>query len=205
MENEIMYAQLMKKIQEQKDEQFVKELLKDNKTQFTIGENVYMVRQLTQGEKEDFYVKKAQKLGELCGQKDMKFRKTIAKECKEKGFDLEKNTKDIIDLQVKIDDKYEKLALMTDKETIDKCELDIQLLQAHQNKLVQEQDIVYKCSIEDCLDTFMRMYLVYLASFKIVDNKQVKAFEKYEDFVNSQDFELVSRLATITSFLIHTL
>lgn len=178
------------------------ELLKDNIISFKVKDKKYRVRRLTLFEKQELLQKKAEKFGELINKPNWKFREQITEEVKKKGFDIDKIDKEVVRLQVEIDNLLETLAKISEETKIQTLKNQINTLSYKQAQISQQKTNLFQFSIEDYLEFYVKSYFGYLVTEIENEDKWIKAFKSYEEFLNSNEFEVIKYIATYIDYLI---
>ena len=186
---------LLKKMKENLDLSFLKDLVKDNKKEFEHNGTIYRTRLLTMLEKEKINALCAQEFGRLMKNKDILTEEQIIKNYKEKGTDLKKlyddeieklrNDKKGIDLKLgeaiakKVDDKVWKVY----EEQIDEIDDKIK-------KLIIEKTPYLHYSLENCLKNFSAKCVAVFSIEKKNGETWEKVFTSLEDFDKCEDEDL---------------
>ncbi len=185
----------------------VERKIKDNKITFKVAGKLYRVRRPTYEEQMKSEKFRRTQYIELVRDKSMLFRKQWIKQYKEKGIDIDKMEIDMVSLQNKIEDIMLRLAKIQNEKDVKKLTEEIVKLREEQAMISIEKTDLLSYSIEDQLMIAVNSYYAYLLIEKISEKEEknwVKVFDKYEDFTNSQETELINKTYRCVSELIYT-
>ena len=185
----------------------VERKIKDNKIVFKVAGKLYRVRRPTYEEQMKSEKFRRTKYVELVNDKSMLFRKQWTAKYKEKGIDLDKMDVDIATLQNKIESIMLRLAKTQNEKDIKRLRDEIVQLRTEQARISVEKTDLLSYSIEDQLMIAVNSYYAYLLLEKPKedkDNEWIRVFDKYEDFTNSQDTDLINKTYRYVSDLIYT-
>ena len=184
--------------------------IKDNKIIFKVAGKIYRVRRPTYDEQMKSEKFRRTKYVELVNDKSMLFRKQWIKKYKEKGIDLDKMDIDVVALQNKIESIMLRLAKIQNEKDVKKLRDEIIDLRTEQAMISVEKTELLSYSIEDQLMIAVNSYYAYLllekpeTDEKVKEDKWVRVFNKYEDFITSQETDLVNNTYRYVSDLIYT-
>lgn len=189
-ENEAI-KKLLLETQDLTDEALLEEAILNNQLEFEIKDVKYRIRKPSFKEKQEVYSLKAKKFAELIKDKNFMLEKDLRRVYKERGIDIEemetrfKNLeKDKNNLQFKLGEALVNKATDDEMKSLREEILKIRDLQI---EISVEKTSLLDYTIEQQLFTFCYSYLLYLIGEKLVDDKWVKAWNKYEDFENEDD------------------
>lgn len=190
-------------------------LIKDNKIEFTINKKKYRVRKPTQGESLALQKARNKKFLELLKDDSYILKEQLLEIYKKKGLDIEKMEENIKELGYSIEDIQVKLDNTTEKTSIENFKKEIKEIERKQSKIaVRIGDLLEPC-IEHAVIEFGNLYSVYsvlemLDSKKEVkenvvinDNKWIKAFKTYEDFLNSDKEALILEASANLAMIVY--
>lgn len=172
------------------------EMIRDNKISFLYKDVEYRVRLLNQKEKDELDLLRRAKFGELLQNKNILFEKELTKLYKEKGIDVEE-----------IDNKIKKLSIemksiqMKTGEALEKNEPE-SILNSFEEDIKEIMDEIYALtcqkvsllenSFEKTLEDNVIKFLSWLSLERKEKEEYVRAFNKLDDFLKSED-ELISK------------
>jgi len=202
-----MAQKLLKTINELDMGNEVERKIKDNKIVFKVAGKIYRVRRPTYEEQMKSEKFRRTKYVELVNDKSMLFRKQWTAKYKEKGIDLDKMDVDVVTLQNKIESIMLRLAKTQNEKDVKKLRDEIVELRTNQAMISVEKTDLLSYSIEDQLMIAVNSYYAYLLLEKPEedkDDKWIRVFDKYEEFTNSQDTDLINKTYRHVSDLIYT-
>ena len=186
--------------------------IKDNKIEFLVKDIKYRVRKPTPDEQIIGEKERRKKYAELVDDDSYFFRKQWVEKYKKKGIDIDKMDIEIRSLQKEIELLLLRLAKSVAPEDIKKLEKEINKLRNKQYDLSIEKTDLLSYSIEDSLLVYVNSYMTWLVlekfwkdeDIKEGDSNWVKVYDKYEDFLNSQNIELINRAFYYINSLIYS-
>lgn len=193
-------------IQKNLDFTAIEEAVKDNKNEFVYNSINYRVRKPSYKEKQQVYEAQARKFKELVESNAYMFEDNLKSELKKnKNVDLDAFGDKIETLE------FEKKKLQLELGELLKnkgSEQDIITIKNRLLDVISEQQITsirksryLEYSIENQLMLFSYDFLTFLVTEKQVEDKWVKAFNNFDEFLNESD-GLVSNLTTRTYLLL---
>lgn len=208
------FLKTLKELEKDKD---VEKMIKDNRIHFRVGEVDYKVRKPNYAEQmriEDF---RRKKYSELIDDDSMMFRKQWVEKYLKKGIDIDKMEKDVVRIQSEIDNMLLRLAETENKNDVEKLVAEIVKLKDEQAGINIDRTDFLSYSIEDQLQLVVTSYYAYSVLEKldkkevkednvvINENKWVKAFKSYDEFVNCKDSKLINKTFYYVQYIVYTL
>lgn len=196
-----------KKIKELNELEKVEDLIKDNKIEFTYKEKKYRVRKPNLKEKSDIRNKTNKKYVELLDDDDFILREQLISKLKKNGVDINAMDRKINELQAEIETVQVKLAPIKDKKTIEVLEKEIEsLTQKQQLASIDIREYLEPC-IETELTDFGNLYMIYTLLEKHSkciegDFSWVKVFDSYDNFLKTDDDDLIGQATYYLSLII---
>jgi len=193
----------LKALQEWEQSLKAENLIKDNTIKFKVKDVDYRVRLPDSDEQQILEEQQRRKYLELVKDDSFLFRKQWIEQYKKKGIDIDKMEQEIKTLDSEIKKLLLKLAQTQDKKGIKELKEDINKLRDKQYQIVIEKTNLLGYSIEDQLQIHVNSYTAFLVLEKKVENKWIKCFEKYEDFMNCKDVELINQTFGFLNYLVY--
>ena len=207
MDNQSMEEarKMLDKFSEDKELSKVEQMIVDNKIEFDYKEKVYRVRLLKLKEKEELYLLKLSKFGQLIKNTDILMEKDLIKIYTERGINISELTDKIRQID------SEMLGLkMSLGEAIEKSE-SVSILKNYEEKikvllqnkqLVMIQKINYLgTSLESQMENYEAQFITYLTLEVLNEEKWERVFKSFEDFQNTEDEQLINLAGTRTMLL----
>ena len=201
---EKLTTDLVEKVQNLNEKEKIEEIVQDNKIEFEVKKQKYRVSKPTNKQSQEVRKARTKKFYELLKNSDYKLKEVLIKELKEQGYDIIAKEEEIKELGYTIEDIQEKLAPLPteNKEAIGTYKKEIEELKTKQTTIANRVIELEEFSIEQELLSYSNLYLIYAVLEKldrtqkleddvIDDNKWVKCFENYEEFLNSDNDELI--------------
>lgn len=217
MEKELIRTEEAQKIVKDLNEQYslekMQSMIKDNKAEFIYKEVKYLVRMLSQKDKDDLDLLKRKKFSELLQAKDDKgnpsflMEKEIIKLYKERNIanldemdgEIKKLWKEINDLRIKqgkaLEDKEPESILKNYDEQLTDCFDNI-------NGIVYQKSIILENSFEKTLEHYIVKVASWLSLQKLEGEQYKRAFDTIDDFLKS-DEELITITVSYSLALNH--
>jgi hypothetical protein len=189
------------KINDDKELTNIEQLIQDNKVEFEHKGNIYRVRLMSLREKQDLHEFRLSKYGEMLQDKNVLLNKDIIRLYKERDLiDIDKLRDDIskIDAELNtlqmdcgraLENKASESILNDYKDKINKLLTDKQLINFR-------IDDFLRLSLENQLLNYVAEYITYLTLDVQRDDKWERVFKTYEDFLNCEDEQLVTKAGT---------
>jgi uncharacterized protein YbcC (UPF0753/DUF2309 family) len=186
MDDKLKYAQeVANKLKEIGELEDIKNLVVDGKVEWDNNNETYRVRKPTQREKKEVERLRNEKYIELLKNNKYLFRDQLIEIYKEKDIDIKAMDDSILANQKQQMNLEERLATITDKQTVDLLEKEIHGLRITQSLIKEEKGELLKYCIEQQLINFMNEYFSYLLFEKSVNGNWVRVFSSYDDFLNA--------------------
>jgi hypothetical protein len=169
----------------------IEELLKKNEIEFEFLGTKYRVIKATFQQKNEAYKKKLEKFTELLQDSKYMLEEDLKAIYKKRGIDIDAITQQMTTIETKRTDLLYKLGealknkaseddLKTLKNEIIKLQEDQQMLSIKKTNLLQ-------ASIESQSLLYTYQYLTFIVTQKLVNEQWVKAWETFDEFLNSPD------------------
>lgn len=176
---------------------FVADIIKDNKIEFIYNNIKYRVSKPTFKQKQEVYQKQIEKYIQLLQDRDdngnFKYypEEDLKKIYKERQIDIDAMRKKMASLESEINKYQLKLGELLSKK-VPETELKIyrdkiQDLSDEQMTLSLKINKLLEYSLENQVLIYAYSYLTYLITEKLIDDKWVKAWDNYDDFINSDE------------------
>jgi len=178
-------------------------IIKDNKIEFKSNEKTFRIRKPSFIEQEELGKIRRKKYIEFCKDDSYLFRKQWEKIYQDKGIDIKKMDNEIKKIQSQVESLLLRLAKTVDLKSIEKLKDEILKLRDKQYSLSIEKTDLLSNSIEDQILIFVNSYTTYLILEEKIDDKWTRHFKKYEDFIMSNDSDLVSKAVYYINYLIY--
>jgi len=185
-------------------------LIKDNKIEFEVDGKKYRVRKPTQGERLAVQKARNKKYIELLKDDSYMLKEQLVEIYKKKGIDIEERELKIKDLTYEIEDIQVKLDNTVNKDSIKVLKKAIDDKRQEQSKISIGISELLEACIEVELLEFGNLYLIYTILEKFYDGKVIegdsnwiKCFKNYEEFLATENEELVLQAVCNLSLLIY--
>lgn len=211
---EDLEKKLTQKLGQLNEKELFENLIKDNKIEFELENVKYRIHKPNQAESLDIRKARTKTYIELLRNDDYMLKEQLIELYKHKGVDIEKIELEIKEIGYKVEDVQQVLDKTVDKETIENLKTKIKDLFQKQSKLVVRVTELLEPCLENEILEFSNFYLVYLVLEKLElkkeikkpvilnDNKWVKVFDTYQDFLNCENEQLISEAVYNLSLLI---
>lgn len=197
--------EILNKFNEDKELAKAEALIIDNKIEFEYEERTYRVRLLNLPEKEELYMLKLSKFGQLLKNKDILMEKDLIKTYAERGINIAELTDQIKKLEAEIFDMQFSLGEAISKseaKTILKTYEDrINILKQSKQLLIIQKSSYLSNSLESQLENYEAQFITYLTLEIFDGEKWNKAFKTFEEFKKCEEEELINRAGTRSMFL----
>jgi len=189
---------VQEKVQEAINKDFIEDITKDNKMEFMHGDIKYRIVKPTYEQKQSIYKERVKKFTELLKDQTYALEKDLKKQYLLRDIDIDAMTKKIASLDTKKQQLQFKLGEILKKDGSDvDCQTykkEIELLVAEQQTLAIEKQSYLEFSIENQVMLHMYNYMTFIITEKLVGEKWVRAFNTFQEFMQS-DENLVGKLA----------
>ena len=196
---------ILEKFNEDKELAKVEALIQDNRIEFEYKDKIYRVRLLKLSEKEELYMLKLGKFGQLIKNKDILMEKDLIKIYAERGISIDALTEEIkkIDAQIltlrlalgSAIEKNESLTILKSFE--DRINI---LNQSKQLSVIQKSNYL-STSLECQMENFEAQFISYLTAEILNNGIWERLFKNFDDFQNSEDETLITMIGTRTMLL----
>ena len=193
--------QLNAKINEVNKVEKLEELIKDNKIVFEIEKVTYRVRKPNFKETEFNGRIRNKKKIELLEDPKCKLREELIKLYKENGKDILELERNINSYPSRMKPIQNRLAQVTVPKDIALYKDELEKLEESQLELILERNECMSACIEKQVTEYANLYMTYLVTEKKVEDKWVKAFNSYEEYLE-QD-EVIMQSTNYLSLLIY--
>lgn len=185
------------------DTDFVEDLIKSNKSEFTHNDIKYRLCKMNYEQKQEVYRERVKKFTMLLKDKAYSLEKDLKKDYLERGIDIDAMTKKVQALEKQKDDLLLKLGEQLKKDAPDNdCEVykkEIEKINEEQKNLALEKQTLLEFTLENQVLVHMYNYMTYIASEKQVGEAWVKAFKTFDEFQKTDDDILISKLAFLVT------
>ena len=177
----------LKALAEIEDTVRMENLVKDNKIEFKIDDKTYRVRKPEFAERQEIDAVRRKKYLAFVKDETYLFRKQWIAQYKTKGIDIEAMENKVRALDAEIKDVLLRLAKSQEPKDITLLKEQILKLRDEQfNTSIEVTDLLSH-SIENQLMIFVNSYTTYLVLEKKVEDKWIRAYNDYEEFMKSED------------------
>ncbi len=180
-------------------------LVKDNRIVFNVKGINYRVRKPNYNEQLEIEKFRRKEYLRLINDDTMFFRKQWIEKYRKKGIYIDKMETDIKRLQSEIEKLMLRLAKTDNKTDIEKLKNQIEKLRNEQATINIEKTDLLSYSVEDQLLVAVNSYYTYIVLEKQTkDKKWEKAFNNYDDFMDSKNKELISKAFYYVNYIIYS-
>lgn len=206
MENKMEeIKKVSEKIIAQDEVEKMEELIKNNFIPFKIGETEYRVRKPNYNERTEARTSRTIKYVKFLKSDDWVLRDGLIKLYKEKGgIDIVDMERTIKKYDYKIEQTQKKLAPTTDKEGIEIYKEEIKNLQKEQGEIIDKKAELLEYCIEEELKEYFNLFLLSAVLEIKKEDKWVKVYKTFSDFMESDNEELVIRGSQNLALLLFT-
>jgi len=178
----------------------------NNELEFELDTILYKVRKSTFAEKQAANKYRMKKFIELLKDPDTILEKDLKKLYKNKGIDLDGVEKQLLEL-----DSQQKSLMLTlgqaIKENKSKVELEkykVEIIQISNTiqELNQQKQQLLEFSLENRILMDVYSYMIWMISEKKVGDNWVKVWNKFEDFLNCTNSELVTKITKLGAIVV---
>lgn len=206
MSKDELKNELASKLMAIEQTQEVEELIKNNQLVFPVDGQNYKVRKLVYAEQMEVEKFRRKKYLEFMNDDQMLFRKQWIEKYLKKGINIDDMDKKISELQAEIDGLLMRLATTSQNSEVEKLKTEILLLKNKQAEVSIEKTDLLMNSIEDQLMIAINSYYAYMAlEHEIEKDKWERAFKTYDEFLNSNNQELLNKTFYFVNLLIYQL
>ena len=183
----------------------IEELLSHNNLEFEFEGTQYRVRKLTYKEKQLAYEKQVEKVTELLTNSKYDMEEVLKEKYKKKGVDIGAMDKQVMTLETKKHQYQLKLGELLAKQAKNS---DLETFRDEISKINEEQvgisirkTNLLQYSVEQQALIYVYAYLTFLITEKYVNEVWVKAFNTYDDFLDSPE-ELINKASAYSTLII---
>ena len=198
VEEQTALKDVQEKVNQAINKDFIEEITRDNKMEFTHEGIKYRVAKPNYNQKQEIYREKVKKFTELLKDSAYSLEKDLKKHYLTRDIDVDGMTNKLkgleekrTALQFKLGELLKSDGSQADGEALKK---EIEDIMTEQQGIVVEKQILLEYSIENQVVIYMYNYMTYLITEKLVAEKWVKAFTSFKEFMES-DETLVGKLA----------
>lgn len=187
--------ELAKTISELDQMEEMERVIKDNKIIFIVKDKKYQVRRPNYEEELELEKFRRGKYFEFLNDPNTLFKKQLIEKLKLKDVDIEKMEENMIQLEAKKETLQFKLAKTANKIDVEKLKQEISKIMLEQTTLHIEITDLLSYSIETQLTNEANSYYTYLVLEYQKTNKDdfVRLFKTYEDFLKSNEIDIINR------------
>ena len=210
-------AQVAEKLALLNETENIKEIIKDNKIEFTVNEKKYRVSKPTNTQ--SIAIRKTRNLEFFRLLKDpaYKLKEVLIEEIKEEGYDIIAKEVEIKEIGLQIEDISEKVAVIPteSKEVIENYKKEVEELLQKQSKISGRITELMEFSVEQTLEEFSNLMLIYSVLEKEIEDKSIdtkegddypkkwiNAFDSYTKFLDSDEEVLLLEATYNMSMLV---
>ena len=189
-----LVKKLAKNLKQLNEKEQLEGLIKDNKVELEIKGIKYRIHKPNQAESLETRKARTKKYIELLKNDDYMLKEQLIELYKKKDIDIEKIELDIKELEYKIEDVQQVLDKTENKKTVEDLKQKINDLITKQSKLALRVTELLEPCLENEIIEFGNFYLVYILlekQGKVGEKSWIKVFNTYEDFLNSEDEQLI--------------
>lgn len=183
----------------------IEEMLSHNNLEFEFENIRYRIRKLTYKEKQLAYEKQVEKITELLSNSKYDMEEVLKEKYKKKGVDINAMDKQVMTLETKKHQYQLKLGELLTKKAKDS---DLEVFKDEISKINEEQmgisirkTNLLQYSIEQQALIHVYSYLTFLITEKYENDVWMKAFNTYDDFINSSE-ELINKASAYATLVI---
>lgn len=183
----------------------IEELLSHNNMEFEFEGVRYRVRKLTYKEKQAAYEKQVEKVTELLTNSKYDMEEVLKEKYKKKGIDIDIMDKKIMTLENKKHQYQLKLGELLTKQAKDS---DLEVFRDEISKINEEQvgisirkTNLLQYSVEQQALIYVYSYLTFLITERYENETWIKAFNTYDDFIDSPE-ELINKASAHGTLII---
>ena len=189
---------VQEKIAEAINKDFIEDITRDNKMEFTHEGIKYRICKPTYEQKQSIYKERVKKFTELLKDQTYSLEKDLNKQYLLRDIDIDGMTNRITSLETKKSSVQVKLGELLKKEASDTdCQTlktEIEEIQRQQQSIALEKQAYLEFSIENQVLLHMYNYMTYVITEKQNGETWIKAFKTFQEFMSS-DEQLVGKLA----------
>lgn len=191
------------KLKELNEMDVLEQWLQNNVNEFKFQDKLYKVHKPNSIEKEQANKERMIRYFSMLKDSNYMFRKDLVKLYNSRGLDVDNFDREIKKQALKENELLKQLNNTTDVKDIGVLEKEIETLRVKQQELALEKDELMKYCIEQQLEDFLKMYLIYMVLE--VKNGEVwdKVYKSYDDFMKSPDDLLQAKAAQVFAVMLY--
>ena len=191
------------KLKELNEMDVLEQYLQNNVNEFMFQEKIYKVHKPNSIEKEQANKERMIRYFSMLKDYNYMFRKDLVKLYNSRGLDVDNFDREIKKQALKENKLLKQLNGTTDVKDIEVLEKEIEALRIKQQELALEKDELMKYCIEQQLEDFLKMYLIYMVLE--VKNGEVwdKVYKSFDDFMKSPDDLLQAKAAQVFAVMLY--
>lgn len=205
MENRKELAkEAMKALSELEETTRLEEIIKDNMIEFKVLEDTYRVRKPDFNERQEMDTARRKKYLEFIKDETYLFRKQWVEQYKKKDIDIDAMENKVRTLDGEIKDTLLRLAKSQEPKDIAQLKDQVLKLREEQFNISMEVTDLLSHSIENQLLVYINSYTTYLVLEKKVEEKWVRAYSSYDEFMKSNDKAIENAFYYINMLIYNT-
>ncbi len=177
-------------------------LIKNNVIDFQFEKVNYRLRRPTPQEKREVSKKRTKKYTDLLREDEYMLREQLIELYEKKGISIRKLELEIIELQKQHESLLLKLAQCKIEADIKKLKEEIIDVREQTSDIFVKKSGLLQYSLEEALLEFVNTYFAYLVLEKKKKNNWVRVFKTYEELMDCENNELLTRVYYFLSILI---
>ncbi len=182
----------------------LKNIVKDNKIEFKVGDKTFRVKKPNLNEQDEVADIQRKKYTELISDDSFLFRKQWIKKYKVKGVDIEKMESDMNVIQSEVKKTLLRLATVTDKKVVNDLKAEVK----NQRNKMYELSIEITDLLSYCIETQVKIYADAYTACVILEVKNGKNWERYfksyEEFQKSPEVEIINKTFYYFQYLMYS-
>jgi len=202
---QVVVDKVIEQVAKSQEADFIEEVIKNNKSEFTHAGVKYRVGKLNYEQKQEVYKERVKRFTQLLRDKDYSLEKDLKREYLDRGIDIDALTNKIKTLEGKKDSAKLKLGELLKNNAsdgdCDKIKKEIEAILDEQKDAAIEKQTLLEFSIENQVVVHMYNYMTYLIAERFDGEKWVRAYKTFKDFSQSQDDELIGKLAFLVTLI----
>jgi hypothetical protein len=177
-------------------------LVKDNKIEFKVGEEIYQIRKPSAVERQEIDTSRRKKYLELINDSSFYFRRQWVEKYKAKGIDINAMEQKVKSYQGDIEQLLLRLATATEPKDVQTLKKEIYSLRDEQFSLSMEITDLLSHSIENQLLMYTNSYTTYIVLEKKEGENCTKLFSTFDEFMKSES-EVINQAFLYINYLIY--
>ena len=204
MDNKKYVEQTLKTLKELDELNELETIITDNKIEFVENKNTFRVRLPNQREKKELQRLQSEKYIELLQNEKYLLRNALIEVYKKQNIDIVKMDDEIIENQKQQEDLLERLAPLSDKQSVDLLKDKIIDLRKTQSEVSQQKNEYLSYCIEQQVVDYLNLYSNYLLLEVQINDKWKRYFDEYDQFLEagSEKENLLTKSSYYLSMLV---